>query len=66
MSAYGDDTTSFVRRSGCAPDDFVARGRYADYRGALSRNDRKLPDLQHRYAGWFAPHIQRLIDSQHA
>jgi len=31
MSAYGDDTTSFVRRAGCAPDDFVARSRYAEY-----------------------------------
>ncbi|MFM7666366.1 MAG: FAD/NAD(P)-binding protein, partial [Actinomycetota bacterium] len=31
MSAHGDDPTHFVRWAGCAPDDFVARSRYAEY-----------------------------------
>lgn len=31
MSAYDDDPTSFIRWAGCSSDDFIARGRYADY-----------------------------------
>ena len=52
------DSNSFIA--------FECRCGVPNCRGALSRNDWKLPDLQHRYAGWFAPHIQRLIDSQNA
>lgn len=52
------DSNSFIA--------FECRCGAPNCRGALSRNDWKLPDLQRRYAGRFAPHIQRLIDSQHA
>ena len=31
MSAYDDDPNSFMRWAGCSSDDFIARGRYADY-----------------------------------
>lgn len=31
MSAYDDDATSFTRWAGSSSDDFIARGRYADY-----------------------------------
>ncbi|MFM7494975.1 MAG: SET domain-containing protein, partial [Acidimicrobiaceae bacterium] len=31
-------------------------------RKRLKQNDWQLPDLQRRYAGWFAPHIRQLID----
>jgi hypothetical protein len=27
----------------------------------MSGNDWRLPQLQQRYAGWFAPHVARLI-----
>ncbi|MFM8993594.1 MAG: FAD/NAD(P)-binding protein [Actinomycetota bacterium] len=31
MSAHEDDPTHLVRWAGCAPEDFVARSRYAEY-----------------------------------
>jgi len=31
MSAHVDDPTHFTRWAGCAPDDFMARTRYAEY-----------------------------------
>lgn len=34
----------------------------ASCRGRLTGSDWQLPDLQQRYDGWFAPHVQKLID----
>ncbi|WKZ38104.1 MAG: SET domain-containing protein [Anaerolineales bacterium] len=35
-------------------------------RGRISGNDWQKPELQKRYAGFFAPHVQRKIDTQRA
>jgi SET domain-containing protein len=32
-------------------------------RGRMTGNDWRRPELQSRYRGWFAPHVQRLIDA---
>ena len=51
------DTNSFIA--------FKCRCGSSSCRGQMSGNDWKLPQLQQRYAGWFAPHVARLIaDSQ--
>jgi len=51
------DTNSFIA--------FECRCGSSSCRGQMSGNDWKLPQLQQRYAGWFAPHVARLIaDSQ--
>jgi hypothetical protein len=33
-------------------------------RGTVGGNDWQKPELQKRYAGFFAPHVQRKIDAQ--
>lgn len=48
------DSNSFVAFE-CVCDSPVCRG-------SLRSDDWRLPDVQRRYAGWFAPHIQQLID----
>lgn len=48
------DSNSFVAFE-CLCEASVCRGR-------LTTDDWRLPDIQRRYAGWFAPHIQQLID----
>ncbi|MCL4268060.1 MAG: hypothetical protein KJZ72_00875 [Anaerolineales bacterium] len=35
-------------------------------RGKVGGNDWKRPELQKRYAGFFAPHVQRKIDAMKA
>ena len=47
------DTNSFIA--------FECRCETPLCRGRMSGNDWRLPDLQQRYAGWFAPHVARLI-----
>jgi hypothetical protein len=49
----------------CDTNPFVAFDclcRSASCRGRFTGDDWKDPALQRRYAGWFAPHVQRLID----
>jgi hypothetical protein len=50
------DSNDFVR--------FACRCGTTNCRGELTRDDWKLIELQRRYAGWFAPHIRRLIESR--
>lgn len=47
------DTNSFISFD-CACGSTNCRGR-------LDRDDWRRPELQQRYAGWFAPHIEQLI-----
>jgi len=47
------DTNSFIA--------FECRCETPLCRGRMSGDDWRLPDLQQRYAGWFAPHVARLI-----
>lgn len=48
------DSNSFI--------SFDCKCGSARCRKRLKRNDWQLPELQRRYAGWFAPHIRQLID----
>lgn len=48
------DTTSFIA--------FDCLCGASSCRGRLTGNDWRLPEVQRKYAGWFAPHVQRLID----
>ena len=47
------DSNSFISFD-CSCGSTICRGR-------LDRDDWRRPDLQQRYAGWFAPHIEQLI-----
>ena len=47
------DTNEFIA--------FACRCGSPSCRGQMSGSDWKLPQLQQRYAGWFAPHVARLI-----
>ncbi|MGA1442302.1 MAG: SET domain-containing protein-lysine N-methyltransferase, partial [Ilumatobacteraceae bacterium] len=47
------DTNSFIA--------FECRCETSLCRGRMSGSDWRLPQLQQRYAGWFAPHVARLI-----
>jgi hypothetical protein len=47
------DTNSFIA--------FECRCETPLCRGRMSGSDWRLPQLQQRYAGWFAPHVARLI-----
>ena len=47
------DTSSFIA--------FKCRCASSSCRGQMSGDDWRLPHLQQRYAGWFAPHVARLI-----
>ena len=45
-------------------DEFNCECGSANCRGFVSGNDWQRPELQQRYAGFFAPHVQRKIDAQ--
>ena len=46
-----------------AYDEFDCQCGAPNCRGRVSGNDWRLPELQLRYAGFFTPHVQRLIDA---
>ena len=50
------DTNSFI--------EFPCRCGTSMCRGRLTGNDWQRADLQVRYAGWFAPHVEELIHTQ--
>lgn len=52
------DTNTFVV--------FDCRCATSACRGRMTGEDWRLPELQSRYRGWFAPHVQRLIDASSA
>jgi len=43
-------------------DEFVCSCGSKNCRKSVTGSDWQLPDLQYRYAGFFAPHVQRKID----
>ena len=45
-------------------DEFECGCGSANCRGKVGGNDWQRPELQKRYAGFFAPHVQRRIDAQ--
>ncbi|MDO8754327.1 MAG: SET domain-containing protein-lysine N-methyltransferase [Anaerolineales bacterium] len=45
-------------------DEFHCECGSANCRGLVGGNDWQKPELQKRYAGFFAPHVQRRIDAQ--
>jgi uncharacterized protein len=47
-------------------DEFDCGCGNTNCRGAVGGNDWQKPELQKRYAGFFAPHVQRKIDAQRA
>ena len=47
-------------------DEFNCGCGSLNCRGKVGGNDWQKPVLQKRYAGYFAPHVQRKIDAQHA
>lgn len=47
-------------------DEFECECGAANCRKRISGSDWQRPELQKRYAGYFAPHVQRLIDAQKA
>ena len=47
-------------------DEFECGCGSSNCRGKISGNDWQKPVLQKRYAGFFAPHVQRKIDAQRA
>jgi hypothetical protein len=49
-----------------AYDEFNCLCGASTCRGKVGGNDWQRPELQKRYAGFFAPHVQRKIDAQHA
>lgn len=49
-----------------AYDEFECLCNAPNCRGRVSGNDWQIPELQKRYAGFFAPHVQRKIDAMKA
>jgi len=47
-------------------DEFDCGCGSLNCRGLVGGSDWQKPELQKRYAGFFAPHVQRKIDAQHA
>lgn len=47
-------------------DEFACLCGAPTCRGMVTGNDWQRPELQKRYAGFFSPHVQRLIDAQKA
>ena len=47
-------------------DEFDCGCGSSNCRGLVGGSDWQKPELQKRYAGFFAPHVQRKIDAQHA
>jgi hypothetical protein len=53
--------------SDCSPyDEFDCQCGARNCRGHITGNDWQIKELQDRYAGYFAPHIQRRIDEMKA
>lgn len=52
--------------TGAAPGPFTCLCGAASCRGLVTPDDWRLPELQARYAGFFAPHVQRHIDAHAA
>ena len=48
-----------------AYDEFECSCGAPNCRGSVTSCDWQLPEIQKRYAGYFAPHVQRRIDAQH-
>ncbi len=48
-----------------AYDEFECGCGAPNCRGSVTSCDWQLPEIQKRYAGYFAPHVQRRIDAQH-
>jgi len=48
-----------------AYDEFACNCGAPNCRRSVTGSDWQLPELQKRYAGYFAPHVQRRIDMQH-
>lgn len=46
-------------------DEFTCECGAANCRGRVTGNDWRIPQLQERYRGRFAPHVQRRIDAQY-
>jgi len=47
-------------------DEFSCDCGAPNCRHSVTGSDWQLPEIQKRYAGYFAPHVQRKIDAQHA
>ncbi|HEY3311516.1 MAG TPA: SET domain-containing protein-lysine N-methyltransferase [Anaerolineales bacterium] len=48
-----------------AYDEFACECGAPNCRRSVTSKDWQLPEIQKRYAGYFAPHVQRRIDAQH-
>jgi hypothetical protein len=48
-----------------AYDEFTCACGATNCRRSVTSSDWQLPEIQKRYAGYFAPHVQRRIDAQH-
>jgi hypothetical protein len=48
-----------------AYDEFECSCGAPNCRRSVTGSDWQLPEIQKRYAGYFAPHVQRRIDAQH-
>ena len=46
-------------------DEFECNCGATNCRRSVTGSDWQLPEIQKRYAGYFAPHVQRRIDAQH-
>jgi hypothetical protein len=56
-------TFDYATCDGSAYDEFECGCRTRTCRGRVTGNDWRLPELQQRYAGHFAPYLQRRIDA---
>ncbi|MFZ9911537.1 MAG: SET domain-containing protein, partial [Ilumatobacteraceae bacterium] len=45
--------------------EFSCRCGTSMCRGRMTGEDWRIPQLQRRYAGWFAPHVDALIRARH-
>ena len=62
--AAGEELTFDYAMTDMAPyDEFECSCATRHCRGRVASTDWQRPDLQERYAGWFAPHVQRAIDA---
>ena len=60
----GEQLTFDYAMTDVAPyDEFECSCGAPNCRGRVTSTDWQRLDLQERYAGWFAPHVQRLIDA---
>jgi hypothetical protein len=62
--AVGEELTFDYAMTDMAPyDEFDCSCGTPECRGRVTAEDWQREDLRHRYAGWFAPHVQRAIDA---